>query len=89
MNQKERMELNRDIEAAYKEIMRPLYLKWRQYANGEVNEMFSYWIARHHHEKIMDLYNRRKHRKLRYKAVKEELDRVKTKDELNNFLEEK
>ena len=89
MTKNDRNEMNRDFEEMYKREMKNFYLKWRQqYSPAEVSEMFFYFIAKHRHEKIMDLVNKRKHRKLKYRKVKAELDNIKTKAELDNFAQE-
>lgn len=87
MKYKERQEFNKDCEEIYRATVKPLYLKWRQYSNGEVNEMFFFWIARHHHEKIMALCNKRKHRKLKVAVLKSKLEAYEFEEKQEQFME--
>lgn len=86
MNYIDKILFYKDVEEIYKKSIRPLYLKYKQYSNAEIREEFSYWVATHNHQKNLELVNRRKHRKLKYKAVKSELDTLKTKEQLANFV---
>ena len=88
MNNAEIKALNVDIEIAYKKAIQPLYLKWRQLSSNQVSEMFAFWIVRHNHQKILELVNRRRHRKLKFQKVKTELEMCKVKKELENYVEE-
>lgn len=82
-------ELNNDFEQAYKELMSPLYLKWKdEWKNNELNEMFMLWIFKHRHEKIMKLLNARKHRKNKMKEIKDKLALLEYDRVEENLLEE-
>lgn len=88
MNRNDRNEMLKDFEEIYKPAMRRLYMKWKMYSDSEVSEMFYYWIAKHRHEKVMDLINKRKHRRLKTAKLKTELDMLKAKQRNENYLEE-
>lgn len=86
MNQKEKIELTGDISRAYKAAIQPLYIKWNKLGNQYVSEMFTYWVYKHNHDKAMDRINKRKHRKSNLQKIKQELDTLKKKEEIDNFL---
>lgn len=88
MTTNDRVQFGKDAEELYKNLMKSLYIKWSdKYDSVVIRETFAYWVTTHNHLKIMSLINKRKHRKIKYKMVKTELENLKVKSELDNFVE--
>jgi len=86
MTRKEMAQLHTDIQTAYKAAIKPLYIKYQnQLSNGAISEMFFYYIAKHQHEKIMNIFRKRSYRRKIYKRTRDELEQLKVKTELENF----
>jgi len=87
MNRSLIKQLNQDFESGYKSIMKPLYLKWSNNIDSTtVRLMFADFIHRKNHSRILDTLNKRKHRKLKFNKIKNELKMYKIEEELNNFI---
>jgi hypothetical protein len=88
MNKNERMELNSDIETAYKGAILPLYLKHKRLGNAIVGEMFYFWVCKHYHDKSMAKLNKQRKKKDKAKLLQKELDQLKAdKGEVELFEE--
>ena len=86
MTRAEMAQLHTDITAAYKGAIKPLYIKYQnQLSNGAVSELFFYWIAKHQHEKIMNIFRKRSFRRRIYKRTRDELEQLKVKTEFSEF----
>jgi hypothetical protein len=91
VNYKDKAEFEKQVEQMYKPLMQQLIMDWKErYDSATIRQCFCFWVVKHAHEKILDAFNHRKHRKLKYAKVKHELETLKVKNSLENldFLKE-
>jgi hypothetical protein len=81
----EKIQFEAEVEAMLKPILKELYLTWKQYDAAVVHQAFTHYICKRNNAKILNLVNRRKHRKLKFKQLKSELENVRVKAELEEF----
>ena len=86
MQYNDKIKLAKMLEPSYKQMMIPLYKELANYDSIEVRLEVIRWITNHNNSKILDLINKRKHRKLQFKKLKSELESQKLKQELEDYL---
>lgn len=74
------------VDASYKSMMKSIYQEWRQYETVEIRLEVVQWINRHNTNKLLDMFSHRKYRKKNIKKLKEEIETLKTKKELEEFV---
>ena len=85
MTATDRTKFNAEVEQLLKPVLKQLYLEWKQYDAGMVHQEFTHYICGRNHAKILRLVNSRRHRKLKFKQLKCELENVRVKKELEEF----
>ena len=93
MNFKDKIEFSAQAEALYKPLMKKMIMQWKdKYDSGTIRECFCFWVLTHNHQKILELVNKRKHRKLKVQKLKTELETLKAEkliaDPLQDMSEE-
>jgi hypothetical protein len=81
----EKIQFEAEVEAMLKPILKQLYLEWKQYDALTIHQSLTHYICKRNHAKILNLVNRRRHRKLKFKQLKCELENVRVEAELEEF----
>lgn len=85
MTYNEKIKFEQDVEQLLKPMLKELYLKWSSYNSIIIHQEFLNYIFKRTHAKILKYANSKKHRKLRYKALKLELENVRVAKEISEF----
>ncbi len=86
MQSNDRKKLALILEPKYKALMIELYKEFRDYDSVHVRLEVVRWIDQHNHNRLMEMFGKRKYRRQTERKLKSELQTLKLKNELEDFL---
>jgi hypothetical protein len=85
MDYNNRLQFEQDVEQMLKPVLKQLYIKYSRYDALTIHQSLTHYICKRNHAKILNLVNRRRHRKLKFKQLKCELENVRVEKEISEF----
>lgn len=83
----DKIKLSKIVLESYKSMMIPIYKEFRSYDSVEVRLETVKILNNHCHSKLLEFISGRKHRKLKFKKIKQELELATKKNEFDNFVD--